>query len=110
MQPTQVAALVCGKAMKGTENDSDIVRSTSLSTFIPSTSSIRGRGLDVDIHRYIVGITCTGGVSTTSSASPSSGVSACGAAFRFVFDRDCFFNNRFIVSALDKASQKRWGP
>jgi len=110
VQPTQVAALVCGKAMKGTENDSDIVRSTSLSTFIPSTSSIRGRGLDVDIHRYIVGITCTGGVSTTSSASPSSGVSACGAAFRFVFDRDCFFNNRFIVSALDKASQKRWGP
>lgn len=92
--------------MKGTENDSDIVRSASLSTFIPSTSSIRGRGLDVDTHRYIVGITWMGGVSTMSSASPSSGVSTCGAAFRFVLDRDCFFNNRFIVSALSKASQK----
>ena len=88
--------------MKGTENDKDIVRSVSLSTFISSTSSIRGRDLDVDIHRYMVGITCTGGISTTSSASPSSGVSACGAAFRFVLDRDCFFNNRFMVSALAK--------
>lgn len=96
--------------MKGTENDSDIVRSASLSTFISSTSSIRGLGLDEDTHRYIVGITCIGGVSTTSSASPSSGVSACRAVFRFVFDRDCFFNSRFIVSALGEASKKRWWP
>jgi len=106
----QIAALVCGKAMNGTENDSDIVRSASLSTFISSTSSIRGRGLDVDIHRYIVGITCIGGVSTTSSASPSSGVSTCGAAPRFVLDRDCFFSNRFMVSALAKQVRNTGGP
>jgi len=99
-----VALVVCGKAMKGTENDSDIVRSASFSTFMSSISSIKGRGLDVDIHRYIVGMTCTGGVSTTSSASPSSGVSACRAVFRFVLDRDCFFNSRFIVSAFGVAS------
>jgi len=101
---SQVALVVCGKARKGTENDSDMVRSASLSTFISSTSSIRGRGLDVDTHRYIVGITCTGGDSTTSSASPSSGVSVCGAMFRFVLDRDCFFSNRFIVSAFSSSS------
>jgi hypothetical protein len=107
VQPTQVASLVCGKAMKGTENDSDMIRSAPLSTFISSTSSIRGRGLDVDIHRYIVGMTCTGGVSTTSSASPSSGVSTCGAVFRFVFDRDCFLSKRFIVSALSRVGQSK---
>lgn len=57
VHPIQITLLVCGKAMKGTENDSDIVRSASSSTFISPTSSIRGRDLDVDIHRYIVGIT-----------------------------------------------------
>lgn len=108
VQPSQVALPACGKAMKGTENDSDIVRSASLPTFISSTSSIKGRGLDVDIHRYIVGITCTGGVSTTSSASPSCGVSTCGGALRFVLDRDCFLSKRFIVSALGRASQELW--
>ena len=92
------------------ENDSDIIRSASLSIFVSSTSSIRGRGLDVDIHRYIVGMTCTGGVSTTSSASPSSGVSTGAAAFRFVFDRDCFLSRRFIVSASSRANQRRWQP
>jgi len=28
--------------------------------------------------------------------------------FRFVLDRDCFFSNRFIVSALSETGQKLW--
>ena len=88
----------------GIENDSTI-----LGVDLSSAPFERLGTREVDIQRYIVGITGAGAPSSPSSISASApsleaaiGVgrsSAVDKALRLPLARDCFFNRRLIVSA-----------